>query len=218
MKSRTFFWRNRYFVIAAVSVVMVRASYCKLTKPAVPAIATYFGTKCRYEEVNPHLVDNILYVNKSLVAPPSPECQAVHLVAVIRHGTRFPTAKNIQKMSRLSELVQAEATGPELWLQDIKSKWTMWYTADMDGKLVEKGKNDLRHLAVRLAESFPSLISEENLRADRMEFMTSSKHRCVESIQAFQEGLFHHWDARGYTTHTYVHTVILYIYLCCWHP
>ncbi|KAI5103173.1 multiple inositol polyphosphate phosphatase 1 precursor, partial [Silurus meridionalis] len=160
----------------------------------IPAIAVYFGTKGRYEEVNPHLIDDILFVNKSVVSPPAPDCQAVHLVAVIRHGTRFPTSKNIRKIHRMYDVVMNEASGNEQWLRDIKSKWSMWYTEDMDGKLVEKGKDDLRHLAVRLSKSFPTLISEENLRGERIEFITSSKHRCVDSIQAFQDGLFKHWN------------------------
>ncbi|XP_036428920.1 multiple inositol polyphosphate phosphatase 1b [Colossoma macropomum] len=215
MKSITFLSRNRYFLVAALSMVMVRASYCKLTKPAIPAIATYFGTKCRYEEVNPHLMDNILFVNKSLMGPPSPDCRAVHLVAVIRHGTRYPTIKNIKKMARLYDLVKAEATGPDWWLDDIRSKWRMWYTEDMDGKLVEKGKNDLRHLAVRLAETFPSLISEGNLRGDLMEFITSSKHRCVDSIKAFQEGLLQHWDVRGVGFKHYVNDSLMRFFDQC---
>lgn len=194
--------RNRHFVIAALSMIMVRVSYCKLTKSSIPAIASYFGTKGRYEDVNPHLKDDILYVNKSAVSPPAAGCQAVHLAAVIRHGTRFPTTKNVRKIQRLYDVVMREASGTEPWLREIQNKWTMWYTEDMDGKLVEKGKDDLRHLAVRLSKSFPTLISEENLRRERVEFLTSSKHRCVESIQAFQEGLLKHWHVGGKTTPT----------------
>lgn len=192
--------RNRRFIVAALSLVMFRVSYCKFTKSSIPAIATYFGTKVRYEEVNPQLIDDILFVNQSVVSPPATGCQAVHLVAVIRHGTRFPTVKNIRKIHRLYDVVMNEASGTDQWLSDIKNNWTMWYTEDMDGKLVEKGKDDLRHLAVRLSKSFPTLISEENLRGERVEFITSSKHRCVDSIQAFQEGLLKHWDVGGKTT------------------
>ncbi|KAK0130736.1 Multiple inositol polyphosphate phosphatase 1 [Merluccius polli] len=61
------------------------------------------------------------------------------------------------------------------------------------GKLVEKGRDDHRHLAVRLAKLFPSLLSAENLRRQRVRFQTSSKHRCVDSVEAFQQGLHRHW-------------------------
>lgn len=208
-KMKSAVYRNRHFVVIALSMVMVRVSYCKLMESNIPAIAFYFGTKGRYEEVNPHLKDDILFVNKSVVNPPAADCQAVHLWAVIRHGTRFPTTKNIKKIHRLYDVVMTEAASTDQWLSDIKNKWAMWYTEDMDGKLVEKGKDDLRHLAVRLSKSFPTLISEENFRRGRMEFVTSSKHRCVDSIQAFQEGLFKLWDVGG-KTHQYQFSLTSY--------
>ncbi|KAG7325219.1 hypothetical protein KOW79_011535 [Hemibagrus wyckioides] len=194
---------------------MARVSYCKLTSSSIPAIAVYFGTKGRYEEVNPHLIDDILFVNKSAVSPPAADCRSVHLVALIRHGTRFPTTKNIKKIHRLYDLVMTEASAPDQWLRDIKKKWPMWYTEDMDGKLVEKGKDDLRHLAVRLSKSFPSLISEENLRRERMEFITSSKHRCVDSIQAFQEGLLKQWGAGDVGFRHYVNDSLMRFFDKC---
>ncbi|KAL0984125.1 hypothetical protein UPYG_G00137440 [Umbra pygmaea] len=159
----------------------------------IPAIANYFGTKGRYEEVNPHLINDIHSVNKSLLKPGCTDCTAIHVTAIIRHGTRYPTTKNIKRMQRLYDLVLDKALHTDNWLNDIKTNWKMWYTDDMDGKLVEKGRDDHRHLAVRLANLFPSLMSEENLRSKRIRFITSSKHRCVDSVVAFQEGLLSLW-------------------------
>lgn len=96
-------------------------------------------------------------------------------------------------MQRLYDLVVNEASNDEMWLDEIKTSWKMGYTDDMDGKLVEKGRDDHRHLAVRLSKLFPSLLSVENLRRQRIRFQTSSKHRCVDSIEAFQQGLHKHW-------------------------
>ncbi|XP_030642086.1 multiple inositol polyphosphate phosphatase 1a [Chanos chanos] len=156
--------------------------------PNVPKIANYFGTKSRYEEVNPYLINDINAVNESLVKPPSPGCQAVHLSAIIRHGTRFPTTNNIRRMRKFHDLVISLAASNDSCVQQIKT-WNMWYTDDMDGRLVRKGRKDLWHLAVRLTKSFPSLLTEENLREGRIKFITSSKHRCVNSTIAFKEGL-----------------------------
>lgn len=191
---------RRNFVLSAFSVVLFRFSSVSFAQSTIPAIANYFGTKGRYEEVNPYLIDDILSVNKSLSKPPSPDCRAIHLTAVIRHGSRFPTTKNIRKIKRLHNLVVNEAKDTHTWLRDIKTKWKMWYTEDMDGKLVEKGKDDHRHLAVRLATSFPSLISQDNFQHNRMKFITSSKHRCVDSVEAFQEGLHNLWNIKGILT------------------
>lgn len=165
--------------------------------PDIPAIADYFTTKGRYEEVNPHLRDDILSVNGSALQPPFAQCRQVHLTAIIRHGTRYPSSKNVKKMQRLYELVQTGARGQESWLRELQGQWTMWYTEDMDGRLAPKGVLDHKRLAVRLSKLFPSVLSEEKLRGGYVQFMTSSKHRCVNSTLAFQAGLAELWAITG---------------------
>ncbi|XP_044069258.1 multiple inositol polyphosphate phosphatase 1-like [Siniperca chuatsi] len=161
--------------------------------PNIPAIAKYFSTKGRYEEVNPYLIEDILAVNRSILQPPSAQCREIHVTAIIRHGTRYPTTKNVKKMQKLYELVKSSASGKESWLREIQTQWTMWYNEDMDGRLVQKGVNDHMHLAVRLSKLFPSLISEEKLRGGFYKFITSSKHRCVNSTLSFKAGLTELW-------------------------
>ncbi|XP_013857797.1 multiple inositol polyphosphate phosphatase 1 [Austrofundulus limnaeus] len=161
--------------------------------PDIPAIAKYFCTKGRYEEVNPHLVKDVLAVNRSTLQPPSASCRELHLTAIVRHGTRYPTGKNVKKMRKFSDLVRSEARGEQGWLRELRSRWRMWYTEDMDGRLVRKGVEDLKHLAVRLSKLFPSVISEEKLRAGLIRFITSSKHRCVNSTLSFKAGLTQLW-------------------------
>lgn len=184
-------------LVAALSLLLSRWSCTCLSVPDIPHIATYFGTKTRYEEVNPHLLRDAVSVNKSVLKPPIGErCSPVHLTAVIRHGSRYPTVKNIHRIQKLSELVRTEASrgsgGSGGWLQDIQNRWENWFTEDMDGQLVMKGREDLRQLALRLSSLFPSLLSEEKLR--RISLRSSSKHRCVSSVEAFQEGLWRRPD------------------------
>ncbi|XP_062234462.1 multiple inositol polyphosphate phosphatase 1b isoform X2 [Platichthys flesus] len=184
-------------LLAAVGLLLARPACSSRSLPDIPHIATYFGTKTRYEEVNPQLLRDVSSLNASvLMAPDSERCSPVHLTAVIRHGSRYPTAKNIRRIQRLSELVRGEASrgpGSEDWLRDIQSRWEMWYTEDMDGQLVLKGRDELRQLAGRLAAMFPSLLSLEHLTKRRVRFTTSSKHRCVSSVEAVQDGLMEHW-------------------------
>ncbi|GLD65140.1 multiple inositol polyphosphate phosphatase 1-like protein [Lates japonicus] len=99
-------------------------------------------------------------------------------------------------MQQLYNIVLRNASGEENWLREIQTQWTMWYTEDMDGQLVQKGVNDLKHLAVRLSKLFPSLISEEKLRGGLIQFITSSKHRCINSTLAFKAGLTELWDIK----------------------
>lgn len=100
-------------------------------------------------------------------------------------------------MQRLYNIIVHNASGEESWLREIQSQWTMWYTEDMDGRLVQKGADDLKHLAVRLSKLFPPLISEEKLRGGFIKFLTSSKHRCVDSTLAFKAGLTEQWAITG---------------------
>ncbi|XP_034753463.1 multiple inositol polyphosphate phosphatase 1-like [Etheostoma cragini] len=185
----TFLWK---FTFSNVLILSCCHNY--VDNSDKPAIAKYFNTKGRYEEVNPYLIEDILAVNRSILQPPSANCQEIHLTAIIRHGTRYPTIKNVKEMQQLYHVVLHNASGQERWLRDIQTQWTMWYTEDMDGRLVQKGVNDLKHLAVRLSKLFPSLISEEKLRGGFIKFITSSKHRCVNSTLSFKAGLTELWS------------------------
>lgn len=123
-------------VLAAVSLSLNCCLGSLSSIPDIPHIAPYFGTKTRYEEVNPQLLRDVLFVNRSILKAPSSErCSPVHLTAVIRHGSRYPTVKNIRRIQRLSELVRREASrGSERWQQDIQSSWENWFREDMDGE------------------------------------------------------------------------------------
>ncbi|XP_051502490.1 multiple inositol polyphosphate phosphatase 1a [Myxocyprinus asiaticus] len=180
----------------------------------IPAIARYFGTKGRYEEVNPYLIDDILAINNSLVTLPSLKCNAIHLTAVIRHGTRFPTTKNIQKMREFYNLVVRDASGNLNCLWEIKSNWKMWYRDEMDGRLVDKGREDHKHLAQRLIRWFPSLLTKDNLRHGRVKLITSSKHRCVNSTIAFRAGLMEGLKTQVELEHAVNDTLMRYFDQC----
>lgn len=126
---------GRAFLLATSGLLLGFCS-CSLLAHGIPHIAMYFGTKTRYEEVNPHLLRDAFSVNRSILrAPASERCSPVHLSALIRHGSRYPTVKNIRRIRNLSELVRKEASGgSEDWLQDIQSRWENWFTDDMDGE------------------------------------------------------------------------------------
>lgn len=158
----------------------------------IPTIARYFGPKGRYEEVNPYLLKDMLAVNKSTLHLPSPQCREMHMTAIIRHGTRYPTTMTIKKMHWLYNFIVNNTSSEKSWLQ--QEPWRVWYTEDMDGRLVQKGVDELKHLAVRLSKMFPTLISEEKLRGGFINFITSSKHRCVTSTLAFKRGLTELWN------------------------
>ncbi|XP_072827647.1 multiple inositol polyphosphate phosphatase 1 isoform X3 [Vicugna pacos] len=187
--------------VAALAVALVSSlSRCSLLEPEDPvvsALSPYFGTKTRYEDANPGLLPN----------PEAPRrdpelleetCTPVQLVALIRHGTRYPTAKQIRKLRQLHGLLQARGRGDDgtcaaggRSLCAALANWPLWYADWMDGQLVEKGRQDMRQLALRMASLFPALFSRENY--GRLQLVTSSKHRCVDSGAAFLQGLWQHY-------------------------
>lgn len=123
-------------LLAAVCLLLSRCSCSSRSLPDIPHIAPFFGTKTRYEEVKPHLLLDALSVNASVLRPPAGErCSPVHLSAVIRHGSRYPTVKNIRRIHRLSELLRGDASGGSAgWQRDIRGRWENWFSEDMDGE------------------------------------------------------------------------------------
>ncbi|KAM9425551.1 multiple inositol polyphosphate phosphatase 1b isoform 2-T2 [Pholidichthys leucotaenia] len=192
--------------VGALQTVLLLSSFSFSSSSSIPNISVYFGTKSRYEDVKPNLLEDPLTPDRSILRPPSSEsCSPVHLTALIRHGTRYPTVKNIRRIQRLKQVVRTGTTGTaDWWLQEIRT-WENWYTEDMDGSLAEKGRSDLHHLSWRLSSLFPWLLSEENVKTKKVPVLTSSKHRCVSSAEAFQDGLHRRWG--GGVTPQYVHRV-----------
>ncbi|XP_051679277.2 multiple inositol polyphosphate phosphatase 1 isoform X1 [Oryctolagus cuniculus] len=181
--------------VALAAALLSSLARCSLLGPSDPVasvLSPYFGTKTRYEDVNPGLV----------LDPEAPRrdpellegtCTPVQLVALIRHGTRYPTAKQIRKLRQLHGLLQARGRGSAGGrdLGAALADWPLGYADWMDGQLVEKGRQDMRQLALRLASLFPALFSRENY--GRLRLLTSSKHRCVDSGAAFLQGLWQHY-------------------------
>ncbi|XP_071985356.1 multiple inositol polyphosphate phosphatase 1 isoform X2 [Engystomops pustulosus] len=153
-----------------------------------PKLAPYFGTKTRYEEVNPFLLANPLMVTRKNDLLPN-TCTPLQIVSVIRHGTRYPTKEQIKKLKKMYGLIKKSTSNSDL-VKELQS-WNMWYEDWMDGQLVKKGEEDMKNLAFRLASLFPSLFTLDKLQKCQMSFVTSSKHRCVDSTKAFIHGLAH---------------------------
>ncbi|XP_034281839.2 multiple inositol polyphosphate phosphatase 1 [Pantherophis guttatus] len=150
-------------------------------------LSPFFGTKSRYEELHPYLLRDPLSLGPPLSGFPLPpaSCTPLQLSAVMRHGTRFPTRKQIEKLASLHGLLRGGGGGKRCSVAERLARWEMWYQPSMDGKLAPKGFSDMGMLAKRLASRFPSLLAPGR----RLAFTSSSKHRCVDSSKAFREGL-----------------------------
>ncbi|KAM9232994.1 multiple inositol polyphosphate phosphatase 1 [Leptosomus discolor] len=156
---------------------------------ASAGLSSYFGTKSRYEEVNPHLVRDPLSLGPAAAASRLPAaCTPLQLRALLRHGTRYPTAGQIRRLGELHARLRrrpAAAAAAACPAAAGLAAWQMWYEESLDGRLAPQGRRDMEHLARRLAARFPALFAARR----RLVLASSSKHRCLQSGAAFRRGL-----------------------------
>ncbi|NXU05077.1 MINP1 phosphatase, partial [Buphagus erythrorhynchus] len=149
--------------------------------PASAGLSGYFGTKSRYEEVNPHLLSDPLSLGPGAGGSLPASCAPLQLRAVLRHGTRYPTAGQVRRLGELHSRLLRRAAGAAAALAD----WPMWYEESLDGRLAPQGRRDMEQLARRMAARFPALFAARR----RLALASSSKHRCLQSGAAFRRGL-----------------------------
>ncbi|XP_032842566.2 multiple inositol polyphosphate phosphatase 1 [Tyto alba] len=149
-------------------------------------LSGYFGTKSRYEEVNPHLVSDPLSLGPAAAGSQVPAaCAPLQLRALLRHGTRYPTAGQIRRLGDLHARLLRRRPAAACPAAASLAAWQMWYEESLDGRLAPQGRRDMEHLARRLAARFPALFAARR----RLVLASSSKHRCLQSGAAFRRGL-----------------------------
>ncbi|XP_065700130.1 multiple inositol polyphosphate phosphatase 1 [Patagioenas fasciata] len=153
---------------------------------ASAGLSSYFGTKSRYEEVNPYLVQDPLSLGPTAAGSRlPPACAPLQLRAVLRHGTRYPTAGQIRRLGELHARLLRRPAAAACPAAAALAAWQMWYEESLDGRLAPQGRRDMEHLARRLAARFPALFAARR----RLVLASSSKHRCLQSSAAFRRGL-----------------------------
>ena len=142
-----------------------------------------FSTKTLYEwsrDVHAPLGDN----GEMLTAHDNQLCNAVHVNAVIRHGARNPSLKNINKMDGLRDkLVANKPPGIAMYI-DI---WKNLYDEKEENELVEKGIKEQFELGRRFGRKFFRLL--DGAREEDIKFFSSSKSRAKDSSEYFYGGL-----------------------------
>ncbi|KAM6329724.1 multiple inositol polyphosphate phosphatase 1 [Podargus strigoides] len=157
-----------------------------LPAAASAGLSGYFGTKSRYEEVNPHLDRDPLSLGPAAAGSRLPAaCAPLQLRALLRHGTRYPTAGQIRRLRDLHARLLRRPAAAACPAAAALAAWRMWYEESFDGRLAPQGQRDMEHLARRLAARFPALFAARR----RLALASSSKPRCLQSGAAFRRGL-----------------------------
>ncbi|XP_033215557.1 multiple inositol polyphosphate phosphatase 1 isoform X2 [Belonocnema kinseyi] len=175
-----------FLAFLAYHVTARESDYC-LANDNEPYL--YFGTKSAY---------NFMHGNLK----PELTCKPIQIFVISRHGTRYPGSKVIPKMKTLLNLRQQIVFNHEerkmghLCEEDLQN-FKFWQLdehvrEDMADFLSPQGEADLKELALRLREGFPSLLKPND--TSRMNsnylFESTKTQRTEASMEAFIEGLF----------------------------
>ena len=142
-----------------------------------------FSTKTLYEWS--HDVTILSRDNAEMLTTHNNElCEASHVNAVIRHGARNPSLKNIIKMNKLQEkLIASKPPDTATFI----NTWKNLYDKEKEKELVEKGIKEQFELGRRFARKFFQLL--DSGREEDLVFISSSKSRAKDSSKYFYGGL-----------------------------
>jgi hypothetical protein len=115
---------------------------------------------------------------------------------VLRHGSRYPSANQIEKSKKFLNQVKSyrdsklnnndtSRNKQNNVIDDIEHS----FTADQHYRLSTLGGDEMQSIAKRYAARYPSLFT--NLNENDLNILTSSKERSVHSAHYFLKGLFH---------------------------
>lgn len=153
-----------------------------------------FSTKTAYDFVKQPNSENFFSI---------PNCEAVKFWMVSRHGTRLPTASDIELMKELSnerdEIIknyEVRRTKPDrgpLCIQDLDLlrawRWDYNISVQHAEHLTTQGWNDLKFLALHYRHSFSRLLKTV-YQPNEFLFRHTNSQRAEASYKAFVEGLF----------------------------
>ena len=135
------------------------------------------------------------FVEKPLVKPP--QCVAVHVNMVIRHGSRYPGTHRIGKMKQVLDKINELFSNNSTFIyKGLSLPWIM--PADMESsaskELSKLGSEEMYSIAQRLRDTFAGVLGHGYSNTN-YSFVTTDKLRCSQSAMAFAQGLF---EGRGF--------------------
>lgn len=170
--------------LLAVGAAAARSScYADNTTPYL-----LFGSKTAYEFV---------YGSPTPQQITIPYCEPQQIWILSRHGTRYPAADDYDKFSALTSLrdqiirnheVNHEGDLCDKDLDNLRN-WSLKFTPDLGEVLTKQGEDDMRLMAQRFKNRYPSLFNE-GYRQDLYEFRYTNTQRTKASAEKFAEGLF----------------------------
>ncbi|XP_072051239.1 multiple inositol polyphosphate phosphatase 1-like [Amphiura filiformis] len=117
----------------------------------------------------------------------SPElqtCNPIGLYVVYRHGSRYPSEKDIKKFNLFLERARNESINPEF--EYLRNDTDLEIPVNLHHKLSESGKLEMNHIAKRMKKRFADLFQDQLLT--NYAFQSSKLSRTIDSTISFIQG------------------------------
>lgn len=131
-----------------------------------------------------------------------PNCKDSKIWMIVRHGTRFPSSKDITAAQNLKGLkdeivLQHDGGQGELTKKQLKQlkDWTINITLDKEMLLTLEGQDEMILLAERMQKRFPNAIKQKYNNKTFL-FRYTTTQRTQQSARYFTVGLFSKKDAQ----------------------
>ncbi|XP_078349723.1 multiple inositol polyphosphate phosphatase 1-like [Oculina patagonica] len=121
-------------------------------------------------------------------------CESLHISMVLRHGTRYPSRKDVGKIDKMLKVVnEAFNSSTQKRIGDLRFPWKNPFSRTHDKLLAPVGEQEMYEIAKEMLKRFPSLLSRPYHPQD-FDFISTGTSRASQSAMAFAYGLF---EGRG---------------------
>lgn len=123
-------------------------------------------------------------------------CEPLHISMVLRHGTRFPSKKDVGKIDKMLKVVHEafnSSTYKQKHIGDLRFPWKNPFSHSHDKLLAPSGEQEMYYIAKEMLKRFPRLLSLPYQPQD-FDFISTGTSRTTRSAMAFAYGLF---EGRG---------------------
>lgn len=123
-------------------------------------------------------------------------CEPLHISMVLRHGTRFPSKKDVGKIDKMLKVVNEvfnSSTHVQKRIGDLRFPWKNPFSDSHDKLLAPSGEQEMYYIAKEMLKRFPSLLSRP-YHPQNFDFISTGTSRTTQSATAFAYGLF---EGRG---------------------
>ncbi|KAH8555770.1 histidine phosphatase superfamily [Umbelopsis sp. PMI_123] len=157
------------------------------TLSSASVLQTHIHGPSRLDWIKQHLATKSPYTSgpQNINSAGEPDCEVLQYHSVIRHGTRWPTAKNTATIKDVVSRLFTSSSDKVNWLID----WDDPFIAEKAGYLHIAGQYEMYAMGQRIAKRYKRLLENIDLDTDELQFASDAQSRTSRSGSAFHLGL-----------------------------